>query len=70
MNTNRYTCPLVSGYSWLPERKGAVTGFVVAGFGAGAAVFDAVATAVVNPANAPTDATTGYYGEVRQTGYE
>lgn len=54
----------MSGYAWLPERKGTVTGFVVAGFGAGAAVFDAVATAVVNPTNAPTDATTGYYGEV------
>lgn len=41
-----------------------MTGFVVAGFGAGAAVFDVVATAVVNPTNEPTDAATGYYGEV------
>ncbi|CAM9852126.1 unnamed protein product [Pylaiella littoralis] len=58
-----YTCPLVSGYAWMPDRKGTVTGFVVAGFGAGAAVFDAVATAVVNPQNAPADAATGFYGE-------
>lgn len=62
----RYTCPLVSGYAWMPDRKGTVTGFVVAGFGAGAAVFDAVATAVVNPQNAPADAATGYYGEVSE----
>lgn len=55
----------MSGYAWLPDRKGTVTGFVVAGFGAGAAVFDAVATAVVNPTDAPTDYSTGYYGEVR-----
>lgn len=54
----------MSGYAWLPDRKGTVTGFVVAGFGAGAAVFDAVATAVVNPTDAPTDDSTGYYGEV------
>ncbi|CAM9306423.1 unnamed protein product, partial [Hapterophycus canaliculatus] len=58
-----YTCPLVSGYAWMPERKGAVSGFVVAGFGAGAAVFDAVATAVVNPRNIPPDPDTGYYSE-------
>lgn len=55
----------MSGYAWMPERKGAVSGFVVAGFGAGAAVFDAVATAVVNPNNVPPDPDTGYYGEVR-----
>lgn len=60
-----YTCPLVSGYALMPDRKGTVSGFVVAGFGAGAAVFDAVATAVVNPSNTPPDPATGYYGEVR-----
>lgn len=60
-----YTCPLVSGYALMPDRKGTVSGFVVAGFGAGAAVFDAVATAVVNPSNTPPDPVTGYYGEVR-----
>ncbi|CAM9521183.1 unnamed protein product [Ectocarpus fasciculatus] len=58
-----YTCPLVSGYALMPNRKGTVSGFVVAGFGAGAAVFDAVATAVVNPSNTPPDPATGYYGE-------
>ncbi|CAM9804618.1 unnamed protein product [Ectocarpus sp. 4 AP-2014] len=58
-----YTCPLVSGYALMPDRKGTVSGFVVAGFGAGAAVFDAVATAVVNPSNTPPDPAAGYYGE-------
>ena len=48
----------------MPDRKGMVSGFVVAGFGAGAAVFDAVATAVVNPNNVPPDPVTGYYGKV------
>lgn len=49
----------------MPDRKGTVSGFVVAGFGSGAAVFDMVATAVVNPNDAPPDPVTGYYGEVR-----
>lgn len=39
---------------------------IVAGFGAGAAVFDAVATAAVNPGDASPDPTTGYYGKVKK----
>lgn len=50
----------------MPDRKGVVSGFVVAGFGAGAAVFDMVATAVVNPGNASPDPKTGYYGKVKK----
>lgn len=50
----------------MPDRKGMVSGFIVAGFGAGAAVFDIVATAVVNPGNANPDPTTGYYGKVNK----
>lgn len=50
----------------MPDRKGMVSGFVVAGFGAGAAVFDVVATAVVNPENASPDPATGYYGKVKK----
>lgn len=56
----------MSGYAWMPESKGTVTGIVVAGFGLGAAVFDAVVTAVVNPHNAAPDPATGYYGEVSE----
>lgn len=61
---NRYTCPLVCGYGWMPDRKGTVSGFIVAGFGAGAAVFNIVATATVNPHNVSPDPTTGFYDEV------
>ena len=50
----------------MPDRKGMVSGFIVAGFGAGAAVFDMVATAVVNPGNASPDPKTGYYGKVNK----
>lgn len=64
--TPRYTCPLVCGYAWMPDRKGMVSGFVVAGFGAGAAVFNMVATTVVNPGNSSPDPTTGYYGKVKK----
>lgn len=56
----------MSGYAWMPDRKGTVSGFIVAGFGAGAAVFNVVATAWVNPNNIAPDPETGYYGEVHQ----
>ena len=62
--TPRYTCPLVCGYAWMPDRKGMVSGFVLAGFGASAAVLDLVAMMVANPGNASPDPTTGYYGKV------
>lgn len=48
----------------MPDRKGTVSGFVVAGYGAGAAVFNGVATAWVNPGDASPDPLTGYYDEV------
>lgn len=62
--TYRYTCPLVCGYGWMPDRKGVVSGVIVAGFGAGAAVFNVVATGWVNPENASPDRATGLYSEV------
>lgn len=65
---SRYTSPLVCGYAWMPDRKGMVSGLVLAGFGASAAVFDMLATAVVNPRNASPDPTTGYYGKVKKYG--
>lgn len=58
-----YTCPLVCGYGWMPDRKGVVSGVIVAGFGAGAAVFNVVATGWVNPENASPDRATGLYSE-------
>lgn len=48
----------------MPDRKGTVSGFIVAGFGAGAAVFTGVATGWVNPDNASPNPATGFYSRV------
>lgn len=37
-----YTAPMVNGWRWFPNRKGMVSGAVVAGFGAGGFVFNQV----------------------------
>jgi len=34
-----YVCPLAAGVKWFPDKKGLVSGIVVAGFGAGAFIF-------------------------------
>ncbi len=36
---------------WMPKRKGLVSGFVVAGFGGGAFIFDQIQTAYINHGN-------------------
>jgi OFA family oxalate/formate antiporter-like MFS transporter len=41
-----YICPLATCVKWFPERKGLVTGLAVAGYGAGAIVLSALATAL------------------------
>jgi MFS family permease len=46
-----YTAPFVCAMRWMPHRSGVVSGFVVAGFGGGAAIFDQVQTLFVNPHN-------------------
>lgn len=46
-----YTGPLRAAMKWLPKRKGLANGIVVAGFGLGALIFDAVQTTYVNPSN-------------------
>jgi len=46
-----YTIPIVCSYRWLPNHKGLVSGVIVAGYGAGALVFDQVSTAYTNPEN-------------------
>ncbi|KAK7485496.1 hypothetical protein BaRGS_00023306 [Batillaria attramentaria] len=48
-----YAVPLAVAMRWLPERKGLVNGFVVAGFGGGAFIFDQIQTAFINPNNEP-----------------
>lgn len=37
-----YTAPMVNGWKWFPDKKGLVSGAVVAGFGAGGFVFNQV----------------------------
>ena len=34
-----YVCPIAALVKWFPDKKGAITGIAVAGFGAGALVF-------------------------------
>ena len=41
-----YTAPMVNGWRWFPDRKGMVSGAVVAGFGAGGFVFNQVCITV------------------------
>ena len=43
--------PLVAGWSWLPERKGLVTGLVVSALGTGSFFFSLLSLKVVNPTN-------------------
>jgi OFA family oxalate/formate antiporter-like MFS transporter len=44
-----YTAPMVAGWSWFPNRKGFVSGCVLAAFGAGGFLGNKVGTAIVNP---------------------
>lgn len=37
-----YTAPMVNGWKWFPDKKGLVSGAVVAGFGSGGFVFNQV----------------------------
>ena len=46
-----YSAPFVCAMRWMPHRAGVVSGFVVAGFGGGSAVFNQVQTRFVNPDN-------------------
>jgi len=46
-----YSAPFTCAMRWMPEKKGLVAGFVVAGFGAGAFIFNQVITHYINPEN-------------------
>uniref|UniRef100_A0A0G4I779 Major facilitator superfamily (MFS) profile domain-containing protein n=1 Tax=Chromera velia CCMP2878 TaxID=1169474 RepID=A0A0G4I779_9ALVE len=46
-----YACPLVCGLRWMPDRKGLVSGILIASFGLGASIFAGVQTQLVNPHN-------------------
>jgi OFA family oxalate/formate antiporter-like MFS transporter len=49
-----YVCPIASAAKWFPDKKGFINGIAVAGFGAGAFVFNYVIKALVNPTNLET----------------
>lgn len=49
-----YVCPIACAGKWFPDKKGMINGIAVAGFGAGAFIFNKITTAFVNPANVDT----------------
>jgi MFS transporter, OFA family, oxalate/formate antiporter len=44
-----YTAPMVNGWRWFPDKKGLVSGCVVAGFGSGGFIFNQVGSRIINP---------------------
>ncbi|KAK3606491.1 hypothetical protein CHS0354_041442, partial [Potamilus streckersoni] len=46
-----YASPLTSAVKWLPNRPGLAGGFIVAGYGAGASIFNQIITQYINPDN-------------------
>lgn len=49
-----YVCPIASAAKWFPDKKGFINGIAVAGFGAGAFVFNYVIKALANPTGLET----------------
>jgi len=46
-----YWIPIICAWEWFPERKGLVTGAILAGYGFGSFIFGFLSTAMVNPNN-------------------
>ncbi len=44
-----YVCPIACAAKWFPDKKGLINGIAVAGFGAGAFIFNQITTAFINP---------------------
>jgi len=44
-----YVCPIASAGKWFPDKKGFINGIAVAGFGAGAFIFNFVIKGIANP---------------------
>ncbi|MFX1453905.1 MAG: OFA family MFS transporter [Promethearchaeota archaeon] len=51
-----YVCPIASAGKWFPDKKGFINGIAVAGFGAGAFIFNFVIKALANPTNLSDEA--------------
>ncbi|TXT57037.1 MAG: conserved membrane protein of unknown function [Candidatus Thorarchaeota archaeon] len=54
-----YVCPIAALVKWFPDKKGAITGIAVAGFGAGALAFGYVEQFLLDFFNVPTVANIG-----------
>ncbi len=54
-----YVCPIAALVKWFPDKKGAITGIAVAGFGAGALVFGYVEQYLLSLYNIPETANIG-----------
>eukprot|EP00466_Bigelowiella_natans_P018032 jgi/Bigna1/89181/estExt_fgenesh1_pg.C_450022 len=50
-----YMNPITCGMKWLPDRKGVISGIVVAGFGLGGAFFNVLGAYICNPENKQPD---------------
>ncbi len=46
-----YVCPIACAAKWFPDKKGLINGIAVAGFGAGAFIFNLIIKAFINPTN-------------------
>ncbi|MBN2157541.1 MAG: OFA family MFS transporter [Candidatus Lokiarchaeota archaeon] len=46
-----YVCPIACAAKWFPDKKGLINGIAVAGFGAGAFIFNLITKAFINPNN-------------------
>lgn len=44
-----YVCPIACAAKWFPDKKGLINGIAVAGFGAGAFIFNLIIKAFINP---------------------
>jgi len=44
-----YVCPIATAAKWFPDKKGLINGIAVAGFGAGAFIFNFIIKALANP---------------------
>jgi OFA family oxalate/formate antiporter-like MFS transporter len=54
-----YVCPIAALVKWFPDKKGAITGIAVAGFGAGALIFGWVETYLLALYDVPTTLSIG-----------
>jgi len=51
-----YMIPINCGWKYFPQKKGAVSGWIIGGFGFGSFIFNYVSLALINPSNASPSA--------------